>query len=591
MTRGPVQIVAVGPVACGSRLWRRGGVLRASIFVKVTFGLVPEGVAEIAPPDDLIDTDRLAPPVVRSPDTPAHALASANETAPYLASAGVVVVGANAHAPLGLPTPAMAVRFALYRDEVSLVDKLLHVFGDRTQSAPTPAAMRSMPLGYERAWGGVGVDDNPVGVGAAMGGPLPNVVDPSDPRRPAGFGPLSPGWGARARPRRGAATTIDERGVLALADDHDFRSENPAPPDQQTEFFRGDEWIVLDGMHPTRARFRSRLPGARARARFALDVPWKSGPPRPLDLEADLLVIDAERLTASLVFRGQLPLDDVDGVSKLRVSVGLELPSAPVAWPAEPPATAGEDPLPAFPGLDEETATTKPVSTREGADPFHQTTSVNLDELIRRKPIAPFALPAPGERAPAAQIPGAPWSREPAARPPALDGDQTAGIRVPPELLAPIAASPSDRPSAGAGDAARSKLAPSPPNPEPPPLLGSIVPDPSLPDPNADSLEAPVVDDASKIVVDPIRKAILARAASGDSLDGLDAAGVDLSDADLEGRSLVGAKLRGAKLARACLRGADLSGADLGDADLVGARFDRAAIGGASFAGARAASA
>jgi predicted nucleic acid-binding protein len=51
---------------------------------------------------------------------------AAAETAPYLPSAGVVLVGC-AHAPLGLPTPAMAVRWGTRPYQETLVGTLLEL--------------------------------------------------------------------------------------------------------------------------------------------------------------------------------------------------------------------------------------------------------------------------------------------------------------------------------------------------------------------------------------------------------------------------------------------------------------------------------
>ena len=58
-----------------------------------------------------------------------------------------------------------------------------------------------MPLIYERAYGGVGSDDNPLGVGlgASTAGKLPNLSDPNDPTRVACFGPVPRGFPVRKR--------------------------------------------------------------------------------------------------------------------------------------------------------------------------------------------------------------------------------------------------------------------------------------------------------------------------------------------------------------------------------------------------------
>ena len=91
--------------------------------------------------------------------------------------------------------------------------------------------------------------------------------------------------------------------------------------------------------------------------------------------------------------------------------------------------------------------------------------------------------------------------------------------------------------------------------------------------------------------LDPIRRDVVSRLASGTSLAGLDLAGAELSDLDFSGRSLSRAILKDARLCRSRFAGADLSdavlaGADLTDASLVGATLDRADLTAANLDGA-----
>jgi hypothetical protein len=139
--------------------------------------------------------------------------------------------------------------------------KRARVFGDRfwesngvTHSITPPTPFVTMPLVWERAFGGV--DDsrgtpaaearNPVGVGfrgrhsdlPIDGAPVPNVEDPLDPitspghaPAPVGFAPISGHW----EPRRSFAGTYDslwERDRAPfLPEDFDSRFLQIAPPD------------------------------------------------------------------------------------------------------------------------------------------------------------------------------------------------------------------------------------------------------------------------------------------------------------------------------------------------------------------------
>ncbi len=321
----PISVVArglVAPVAVGSVLWRMGGVSRATVIVKATFGFVYDGVARLLPPREILREDR------------GHEAAA--ETAPFLPCAGVILTG-HACAPGAKPAPSRAVRLALYREH-ALLDKTLHVFGDRAAPGAPPQPFLRIPLGWERAFGGPGCHDNPAGVGFARGPSRaqPNVVDPADARRPAGFGPIPRPW----RPRRRLIGALDPffdgppgGASLDIPDGTDLRFYQPAPADQQTDYLRGDEWIILDGLHPVASRARTRLPSARAEARR---YP-ASGPPQPIELTADTLVIDADQQVCSVIWRGCFRLDEAP--EHACVHAGLALPGHAVAW-VEGPAPA-----------------------------------------------------------------------------------------------------------------------------------------------------------------------------------------------------------------------------------------------------------
>jgi hypothetical protein len=173
------RITALSPVATAAVLCRQGGALWATVVVKATFQLVHGESARLIAAEDLVTADRPGP---------TGSLERARETAPHLPGAGVLLSG-HACAPGGQPVTSMSVRLGVSRDR-PLVDKVLHVFGSRSAAAPQSIApFQRMPIVYERAFGGPGVDENPAGTVGPGGAALPNIVDPRDPRRPAAFGP------------------------------------------------------------------------------------------------------------------------------------------------------------------------------------------------------------------------------------------------------------------------------------------------------------------------------------------------------------------------------------------------------------------
>jgi uncharacterized protein YjbI with pentapeptide repeats len=334
----PLQIAALKPVSCGSVVWSSRGGLRVTVIVKATFGMVHESSARLVAPLPIRTEDRAWE------GDPSRSLHEAAETAPHLAQAGIILQGV-AHAPSGTTVPAMSARLAVFRDASRpLLDKTLFVFGDRGATGGAPAPFRSMPVVYERAFGGADVAENPVGVGSPPhANRMPNVVDPADLRRPAGFGPIARRWHARASKLHGVAREALEReGTLEIPDGFDWSYFQAAPADQQVPFLQGDEWILLDGLHADTPRVQTRLPAVKGRARWQLPGPRGPRPLEPIELVADTLVIDAERKLCSLIWRGSFALHSLDALPHVRVYAGVELPAYPITWPADPPPSSPE---------------------------------------------------------------------------------------------------------------------------------------------------------------------------------------------------------------------------------------------------------
>lgn len=198
-----------------------------------------------------------------------------------------VIVHAHAHAPQGKSAPHVDVGWI-----VGPLKKQLRVFGDRVWErrisglAPSePIPFVSLPIRYERAWGGqLPKGDtrdpfNPVGVGcvAAPGEPVPNCEFLDNPIRsprhdgpPAGFGPIPYHW----QPRVKLAGTYDEvwkreRQPLVPKDFQDGYMRC-APADQQVDgFLAGGEEVALRNLTPE-GLVRFRLP--RVNLGFSTDI-------------------------------------------------------------------------------------------------------------------------------------------------------------------------------------------------------------------------------------------------------------------------------------------------------------------------------
>jgi hypothetical protein len=191
-----------------------------------------------------------------------------------------------------------------------------------------PAPFHRVPLVYERAFGGPGWSENPLGVGFGTSGPsaalVPNLEDPdalmATPRdRPptACFGPRAKHWG---------------RPDLRPGDDFpvsfDWSSYQCAPRAQQIDRIEGDEPFACRSMHPEHAVVEGRLPGLRARC-IAVGAKGGSHDDVPLVLDTVHFDLDAMRLT--LLWRGRLGVSDERAPEVSRLYVGYEpLRAAPM---------------------------------------------------------------------------------------------------------------------------------------------------------------------------------------------------------------------------------------------------------------------
>jgi uncharacterized protein YjbI with pentapeptide repeats len=331
--------------------------LHAVVIVKAWYTLVPDALAEPAPP--------LAPSDDAHGDgTHARSLIAASDFAPAKVEADVVVVG-SAH-PHGAAITRQVVGFALARGPDVLLRKRLVAVGDRARDGAEPSPLRPLPLAWERTWGG---PENPVGVGLSGAGAHPTFVDPDALRRPAGLGPIAPTWPGRARflapgheriIRELTRACAGGDGTpaptpLALPPDLDLRFFQIAPPDQRIDRVRGGEQLLLVGLHPTHPSSVHRLPALHAFAR--IEAPAR--PARNVPLVGDTLWIDAERGLVSVTFRGTILLATPDEAPALlrdrrpwRIHTGMapaanaeETSGAPEGWRKPRARASSREPL------------------------------------------------------------------------------------------------------------------------------------------------------------------------------------------------------------------------------------------------------
>ncbi|EYF00524.1 Hypothetical protein CAP_0506 [Chondromyces apiculatus DSM 436] len=499
-----MDVTPVGPVAATSVVWRMGGQLAVTVIVKATFAMVPDAAMELADPDPIVTAE------IHHAGSPARSIRAASDLAPFLPRADVMLIG-HAHAPEGRAVTRQVVRLAVYREK-TLLGKTLYVYGDRMGGEPVP--FQAMPLVYERAFGGIGWSDNPLGTGSAAEGlaaRAPNIEVPRRPGVTGGFGPVSRGWPARRKLAGGIDRRALDAPLIELPTTFDWTYFQAAPPDQRVEHLAGDEWVELEGMHPDLPNVQSCLPGAHAEARVTVaGQPWGGN----VVFRADTLRIDADTGRCALVWRAVLPLRTEEELAALRVVVGVAMRDRPVAWPGEPARAAS--PLPegrraregtvvmslagdlAAAGQIFEGGGTEDLPAPRPDPTVHlppviglDTPDTTVDVMPGRAPVAPIpfrpaapsAGPVPtsaGASQGAALLPGAPWSGVPVVQhaptgsaPLELDGSEQTVTYTPHEIAALPPAPPVwGRPAAprrAPGQAAWMPEASAGPAPAPPP--------------------------------------------------------------------------------------------------------------------------
>jgi hypothetical protein len=257
-------------------------------------------------------------------------LAMASDLSLMKPSTDVLVLG-NARAPRGHAVRTMDVGVS-----VGPVRQVARIVGDRvwesdgiSYRATTPEPFETMPLIWERAFGGRDATDkgpredsrNPAGAGfrasdgqtPVEGAALPNIENPRDPvsswkhhPAPVCFAPIAANW----EPRRSYAGTYDEQWQKErapyLPTDFDPRFLQIAPAALVTPSpLQGGEPVELVGFDPDGPmRFALPLPTARPRILFRLND-------KPEEREAmlDTIIIEPTARRVQLVWRAAFACD------------------------------------------------------------------------------------------------------------------------------------------------------------------------------------------------------------------------------------------------------------------------------------------
>ena len=269
--------------------------------------------------------------------------AEADLIAPMKPKTDFIVVG-HCHVPGGQPLPHCQVSAA-----IGAHVHYLNVFGDR-QWLPDgrllgPEPFTSMPLRYERSYGGPGFPENPVGQGfVPVVSPegrsvhaLPNIEDPRTPVTrpgshtfPAGFGVLARTWRFRASKLGTYNDDYVKTRWPGLPLDFDWTHYCSAHPALQIHpYAKGDEALVFSNLHPEHARYECTLPGLRVRG--FLDVPQGEAIAlHEVPLHLDTVSVDLTNETLTMLWRGVVAVSSPKYAEVRRLYLAFEpLAAAP----------------------------------------------------------------------------------------------------------------------------------------------------------------------------------------------------------------------------------------------------------------------
>lgn len=558
--------------------------------VKGTFLLSPGTAATLVEKQLAVTGD------VQADDDPEKQLIYPDDFAYWKPRAEALLQG-TCHAPGGRPAPVVHVHF-----RAGNLSKTLAVSGDRRarilRSPTDPEPFTQMPLTYEHAFGGAAYKKNPLGKGRdpIIGPdgekihPLPNIETPDGGVQPAGFAPIPSTW-----PQRMSKTgTFKKRWLKErwpwYPDDFDWSFFNAAPDDQQLAgYWRGDEELYFENMHPTHAQYRSALPGLRVRCCLFEQV-RAHRELREVPMQLDTLWVDMDTERLVLVWRGNAPVRS-QKLEEIRYLLATteSLSTAPTPTghfqviliaalqraaeadeelePEEPedesePGEGDEEVEAADENMEDETADDIPAESTEDDD----------------------ALPVPPADGAAAQSP----AEEAAADQRDLEDSFRRMGKEPPAALAAVIATSATVTDEDEDESEPDEADDQLPDSEPEPLTVEQVKDritrrESFAGQDLSGLLLADLDFSDLSFENAIMPdAVLARSnLCGANFSGASMAGADLREAQCQRADFTDADLARANFARADLTGAVLEGAELSKANLRGAQLTRARAAGA----------
>lgn len=231
---------------------------------------------------------------------------------------GEALLTGACHPPNG-PATSCDVRFS-----VGEWSKSLHIVGPRAYekglllggklSEPQPFA--SMPLTWENAFGGPDYPANPAGRGHT-GEEMPTMELPGKPLKktggqhvPATMSGINPNWPQRSGKRgKNYGPSWQKTRAPFYSDDFDWTHFQSAAPDQWIDgYFRGDEELIFENLHPTTPMWRTKLPGLRIRAfvKGFDDVVLEP------EMHLDTVHADVGDGKLYLTWRGHVPVKETD---------------------------------------------------------------------------------------------------------------------------------------------------------------------------------------------------------------------------------------------------------------------------------------
>ncbi|HEY4122339.1 MAG TPA: DUF2169 domain-containing protein, partial [Byssovorax sp.] len=312
----------------------QGDAWNLTLCAKATFDLVHGAEARVAAAQEPATGDAFYDA------NPHGALKVPSDYAPYKPRGDVLFVG-SAHAPGGAPVDSLVATLEVgdFKKSIRVVGERAWVRGPSGVVAGPPGPFLEVPTRYER---GAQRGDNLSGVSARGavgegGRALPNLeaIEASDEATP-GFGPLPPAWRARRSQlaeaaivwayRMHARPATGERESIAGAppSGFDFAFFNAAPRDQQVDVLRPALPIVLHHLHPTHARFETRLPNVRPRL-FRMSP--TAARPAEVAMRCDTVWIDGDRGVAVVSWRGMVNVAGPEASTFGRFVVMSETPS------------------------------------------------------------------------------------------------------------------------------------------------------------------------------------------------------------------------------------------------------------------------